>query len=237
MCTKTEVFTPPENPVSQNVHTPFAGNVHPKNTVRDGVSFPLKELRVRGDALGLRRALAVEHDRYLRGLDDIRKEMDALREAFGTRAWQRGEMRVALAPHDSNITATNPYRISQLRWCWYRTGDSNKTSGRIFVAPSFCELLAQTGVRATHQDFLAQFLTQLWQARPDLYAAVMDTEMQRCLLNQRMRQCRALLLSLNQLLVVEQLVRETVHEQRSLAELLPQLLRQGGGGDSGLAQE
>ena len=82
-----------------------------KNTEIGTVSFPLKalkELRVRGDADGLRRALAVEQDRYLRGLSGIRTEMDALRQAFGVRAWQRGEMRVALAPHDSNKTTINP---------------------------------------------------------------------------------------------------------------------------------
>ena len=135
-----------------------------KNTEIGTVSFPLKELRVRGDADGLRRALAVEHDRYLRGLSGIRTEMDALRQAFGVRAWQRGEMRVALAPHDSNKTTINPYRITQLRWCWYRAGNSRKESGRIFVAPSFSEILAQSGARATHQDFLAQFLAQIWEA-------------------------------------------------------------------------
>ena len=227
MTATPELFIPPETPVSRTGHTPVAATVHSKNTARDRVFFPLKELRVRGDALGLRRALAVEHDRYLQGLDDIRKEMDALRQAFGTRAWQRGEMRVTLAPYDSNISS-NLYCISQLRWCWYRAGDSNKTSGRIFLLPSFGELLAQRGARATHQDFLAQFLAQLWQVRPDLYAAVMDTEMQRCLLNQRMRQCRALLLSLDQLLEVEQLTRETAHGQRTLLEAFPQLFRQNG---------
>ena len=155
----------------------------------------------------------------------IREEMDALRQAFGKRAWGRGEMRVALTPHDSNTTATNPYRISQLRWCWYRAGDSYKASGRIFVAPSFCELLAQTGARATHQDFLAQFLAQIWETQADLYREVMATEVQRCLLNQRMRQCRAMLISLDQLLEVERLTRETAHGQRSLLEAFPQAFR------------
>ena len=84
--------------------------------------------------------------------------MDALRQAFGVRAWQRGEMRVALAPHDSNKTTINPYRITQLRWCWYRAGDSRKENGRIFVAPSFSEILAQSGARATHQDFFGAVL-------------------------------------------------------------------------------
>lgn len=219
------MFTPPETTFPQNVHIPFAGNVHMKNTENGGVSFPLKELRVRGDAEGLRRALAVEHDRYLRGMSGIREEMDALRQAFGKRAWGRGEMRVALTPHDSNTTATNPYRISQLRWCWYRAGDSYKASGRIFVAPSFCELLAQTGARATHQDFLAQFLAQIWETQADLYREVMATEVQRCLLNQRMRQCRAMLISLDQLLEVERLTRETAHGQRSLLEAFPQAFR------------
>ena len=225
MAATGEMFTPPETTVPQNVHIPFAGNVHMKNTENGGVSFPLKELRVRGDAEGLRRALAVEHDRYLRGLSGIREEMDALRQAFGKRAWGRGEMRVALTPHDSNPTATNPYRISQLRWCWYRAGDSYKASGRIFVAPSFCELLAQTGARATHQDFLAQFLAQIWETQADLYREVMATEVQRCLLNQRMRQCRAMLISLDQLLEVERLTRETAHGQRSLLEAFPQAFR------------
>ncbi|WP_314911446.1 hypothetical protein [Cardiobacterium hominis] len=225
MAATGEMFTPPETTVPQNVHIPFAGNVHMKNTENGGVSFPLKELRVRGDAEGLRRALAVEHDRYLRGLSGIREEMDALRQAFGKRAWGRGEMRVALTPHDSNTTATNPYRISQLRWCWYRAGDSYKASGRIFVAPSFCELLAQTGARATHQDFLAQFLAQIWETQADLYREVMATEVQRCLLNQRMRQCRAMLISLDQLLEVERLTRETAHGQRSLLEAFPQAFR------------
>ena len=228
MTATPELFIPPETSVSRNVHTPFAANVHMKNTEIGTVRFPLKELRVRGDALGLRRALAVEHDRYLRGLDDIRKEMDALREAFGMRTWQRGEMRVMLTPHDSNVSATNPYRISQLRWCWYRAGDSRRASGRIFVAPSFCELLAQSGARATHQDFLARFLAQIWQTYPDLYAAVMEAEMQRCLLNQRVRQSRALLSSLDQLLEVEQFARETAHGQRTLMEAFPQLFRQDG---------
>ena len=225
MAATGEMFTPPENTVSANVHTPFAGKVHMKNTEIGAVSFPLKalmELRVRGDAEGLR---AVEHDRYLRGMSGIREEMDALRQAFGKRAWGRGEMRVALTPHDSNTTATNPYRISQLRWCWYRAGDSYKASGRIFVAPSFCELLAQTGARATHQDFLAQFLAQIWETQADLYREVMATEVQRCLLNQRMRQCRAMLISLDQLLEVERLTRETAHGQRSLLEAFPQAFR------------
>ena len=225
MAATGEMFTPPETTVPQNVHIPFAGNVHMKNTENGGVSFPLKELRVRGDAEGLRRALAVEHDRYLRGMSGIREEMDALRQAFGKRAWGRGEMRVALTPHDSNTTATNPYRISLLRWCWYRAGDSYKASGRIFVAPSFCELLAQTGARATHQDFWAQFLAQIWETQADLYREVMATEVQRCLLNQRMRQCRAMLISLDQLLEVERLTRETAHGQRSLLEAFPQAFR------------
>jgi len=225
MAATGEMFTTPGSTVSANVHTPFAGNVHMKNTEIGTVSFPLKELRVRGDAEGLRRALAVEHDRYLRGMSGIREEMDALRQAFGKRAWGRGEMRVALTPHDSNTTATNPYRISQLRWCWYRAGDSYKASGRIFVAPSFCELLAQTGARATHQDFLAQFLAQIWETQADLYREVMATEVQRCLLNQRMRQCRAMLISLDQLLEVERLTRETAHGQRSLLEAFPQAFR------------
>ena len=225
MAATGEMYTPPQTTVPQNVHSPFAGIVNMKNTQNGGVSFPLKELRVRGDAEGLRRALAVEHDRYLRGLSGIREEMDALRQAFGKRAWGRGEMRVALTPHDSNTTATNPYRISQLRWCWYRAGDSYKASGRIFVAPSFCELLAQTGARATHQDFLAQFLAQIWETQADLYREVMATEVQRCLLNQRMRQCRAMLISLDQLLEVERLTRETAHGQRSLLEAFPQAFR------------
>ena len=225
MAATGEMFTPPETTVPQNVHIPFAGNVHMKNTENGGVSFPLKELRVRGDAEGLRRALAVEHDRYLRGMSGIREEMDALRQAFGKRAWGRGEMRVALTPHDSNTTATNPYRISQLRWCWYRAGNSRKESGRIFVAPSFSEILAQTGARATHQDFLAQFLAQIWETQADLYREVMATEVQRCLLNQRMRQCRAMLISLDQLLEVERLTRETAHGQRSLLEAFPQAFR------------
>ena len=225
MAATGEMFTPPETTVPQNVHIPFAGNVHMKNTENGGVSFPLKELRVRGDAEGLRRALAVEHDRYLRGMSGIREEMDALRQAFGKRAWGRGEMRVALTPHDSNTTATNPYRISQLRWCWYRAGNSRKESGRIFVAPSFSEILAQSGARATNQDFLAQFLAQIWETQADLYREVMATEVQRCLLNQRMRQCRAMLISLDQLLEVERLTRETAHGQRSLLEAFPQAFR------------
>ena len=228
MAATGEMFTAPESTGSANVHTPFAGNVHMKNTEIGAVSFPLKalkELRVRGDAEGLRRALAVEHDRYLRGLSGIREEMDALRQAFGKRAWGRGEMRVALTPHDSNTTATNPYRISQLRWCWYRAGDSYKASGRIFVAPSFCELLAQSGARATHQDFLVQFLAQIWETQADLYREVMATEVQRCLLNQRMRQCRAMLMSLDQLLEVERLTRETTQGQRTLLEAFPQVFR------------
>ena len=186
-----------------------------KNTEIGAVSFPLKalkELRVRGDADGLRRALAVEHDRYLRGLSGIRTEMDALRQAFGVRAWQRGEMRVALAPHDSNKTTINPYRITQLRWCWYRAGDSRKESGRIFVAPSFSEILAQS-------------LAQIWEAQADLYREVMAAEVQRCLLNQRVRQCRALLMSLDQLLEVERLTRETAQGQRTLLEAFPQAFR------------
>ena len=187
-----------------------------KNTEIGTVSFPLKELRVRGDADGLRRALAVEHDRYLRGLSGIRTEMDALRQAFGVRAWQRGEMRVALAPHDSNKTTINPYRITQLRWCWYRAGDSRKENGRIFVAPSFSEILAQSGARATHQDFLAQFLAQIWEAQADLYREVMAAEVQRC---------RALLMSLDQLLEVERLTRETAQGQRTLLEAFPQAFR------------
>ena len=225
MAATGEMFTAPGSTVSANVHTPFAGNVHMKNTEIGTVSFPLKELRVRGDADGLRRALAVEHDRYLRGLSGIRTEMDALRQAFGVRAWQRGEMRVALAPHDSNKTTINPYRITQLRWCWYRAGDSRKENGRIFVAPSFSEILAQSGARATHQDFLAQFLAQIWEAQADLYREVMAAEVQRCLLNQRVRQCRALLMSLDQLLEVERLTRETAQGQRTLLEAFPQAFR------------
>ena len=227
MTATPELFMPPETPVSRTVHTPVAATVHSKNTARDRVFFPLKELRVRGDALGLRRALAVEHDRYLQGLVDIRTGRRAVGQGVGARGWQRGGMRLALGAYDG-ISSSNIYCISELGWWWYRAGDSNKTRGSIFLLASFSELLGQRGARATHQDFLAQFLAQLWQVRPELYAAVMDTEMQRCLLNQRMRQCRALLLSLDQLLEVEQLTREAAHGQRTLLEAFPQLFRQNG---------
>ena len=112
-----------------------------------------------------------------------------------------------------------------MRWCWYRAGDSRKENGRIFVAPSFSEILAQSGARATHQDFLAQFLAQIWEAQADLYREVMAAEVQRCLLNQRVRQCRALLMSLDQLLEVERLTRETAQGQRTLLEAFPQAFR------------
>ena len=53
----------------------------------------------------------------------------------------------------------------------------------------------------------------------------MAAEVQRCLLNQRVRQCRALLMSLDQLLEVERLTRETAQGQRTLLEAFPQAFR------------